>query len=113
LESGSGVDLLFLNESEIHLHRHLTRMWMKRGERAEIPALGTDRKVPIYSALNFRTNELTARVGAWKNAIEFLGVLAQLARDYRRRPCILVLDNASYHTAAIVKQYLDGTPPFR
>lgn len=82
-------------------------MWMKRGERAEIPAPGTNRKVPIYGALNFRTNELTVRVGAGKNATEFLGFLAQLAHEYRGRPCILVLDNASYHTAAIVKRYLD------
>ena len=36
----------------------------------------------------------------------FLGFLAQLAQEYQGRHGILVLDNASYHTAAVVRSYL-------
>jgi len=32
--------------------------------------------------------------------------LAQLAVEYHGRRCVLVLDNASYHTAIVVAQYL-------
>ena len=83
-------------------------MWMPKGEgkRVEVPAPGANQKVPIYGALNYRTNRLSYRVGGGKNAGEFLGFLAQLACEYRDRHCVLVLDNASYHTAATVRQFL-------
>ncbi len=42
-----------------------------------------------------------------KNSVEFLGFLAELTHEYRDRHCILVLDNASYHTACIVQKFLD------
>ena len=47
---------------------------------------------------------LQSRFG--KNAVEFLGFLAQLAHEYSGRPCIVVLDNASYHTAVVVQKFL-------
>jgi transposase len=82
-------------------------MWMPRGEEVRVPAPGVDRRVPIYGALNYRTNHVSFRLGQGKNATEFLGFLAQLAAEYRDRPCLLVLNNASYHTAAVVRQYLE------
>ncbi len=79
---------------------------MPRGRQVRVPAPGTNRKVPVYGALNHRTNRLSYRVGERKRAAEFLGFLAQLAAEYAGRPCVLVLDNASYHTAAVVRAYL-------
>jgi len=79
---------------------------MPRGERLEIPAPGANHKIPIYGALNYRTNEVSYRVGSGKNATRFLAFLAQLAQKHQGSHCILVLDNASYHTAAVVRNYL-------
>ena len=79
---------------------------MPRGKRVEIPAPGTNRKIPLYGALNYRTNRVSYHIGSRKNTTEFLAFLAQLAQEYKGRPCILVLDNASYHTAKAAKQYL-------
>ena len=81
-------------------------MWQPRGEIVEIPAPGSNRKLPIYGALNFRTNHVSYRVGSGKNSRTFLAFLAELAVEYRGRHCVLVLDNASYHTAMVVAQYL-------
>ena len=80
---------------------------MPRGECVEVPAPGKNQKIPIYGALNYRTNSVSYRIGYGKNAVEFLGFLAQLAHKYRDRHCVLVLDNASYHTARIVQKFLD------
>jgi len=80
---------------------------MPKGEEVRVPAPGVDRKVPIYGALNYRTNHVSFCLGQGKNATGFLAFLAQLACEYRDRPCLLVLDNASYHTAAVVRQYLE------
>ena len=79
---------------------------MPRAERLEIPAPGTNQKIPIYGALNYRTNRVSYKVGYGKNAVEFLGFLAQLADEYGGRPCVVVLDNASYHTAVVVQKFL-------
>ena len=79
---------------------------MPRSERLEIPAPGTNRKIPLYGALNYRTNEVSYRVGSGKNAACFLGFLSQLAQEYQGRQCLLVLDNASYHRAVVVRKYL-------
>jgi putative transposase len=102
-----GVELLFLDESEFHLLPHLVRMWMPRGERLRVPAPGTNRKLPAYGALNWRTGRVSYMVGERKRAAEFLGFLSQLAAEYNGRPCLLVLDNASYHTAKAVLAYLE------
>ena len=107
MESDSGIDLLFLDESEIHLNPHLVRMWMPKGEQVKIPAPGSNRKIPIFGALNYRTNHVSYRIGNGKNAAEFLGFLAELAAEHQERSCILVLDNASYHTATVVRQYFE------
>lgn len=81
-------------------------MWQPRGETVEVPTPGTNRKLPIYGALNYRTNRVSHRVGTGKNSRNFLAFLAQLAVEYRGRRCVLVLDNASYHTSIVVAQYL-------
>jgi len=98
-----------LDESEIHLHPHLVKMWMPKGETVEVPAPGKNRKLPIYGALNYRTDRVSCRVGGGKNARNFLGFLAQLSEEYRGGACVLVLDNAGYHTAVVVRQYLAET----
>ena len=59
LESDSGIELLFLDESEIPLYPHLVRMWMPKGWCVEVPATGKNQKIPIYGALNDRTNKVS------------------------------------------------------
>jgi transposase len=107
VEPDSKVELLFLDESEIHLHPHLARMWMPRGECVQVPSPGKDKKFPIYGALNYRNNKVSYSIGYSKNSAEFVGFLAQPAQEYRGRHCVLVLDNAAYHSAGIVRQFLD------
>jgi transposase len=82
-------------------------MWMPKGQRVEIPAPGLNKKFPIYGALNYRSNKVSYSIGYGKNATEFVGFLAQLAQQYHGQHCILVLDNASYHCAGIVRQFLE------
>ena len=80
---------------------------MPQGQRIEIPAPGSNQKFPIYGALNYRSNQVSYAIGYGKNATEFVGFLAQLAQQYHGRHCVLVLDNASYHCAGIVRHYLE------
>lgn len=84
-----------------HLYPHLVRMWMPRGQCVEIPAPGEKQKTPIYGTLHYRTNKISYQTGYGRNAVEFLGFLPQLPREYRDRHCILVLYNASQYYEAV------------
>ena len=100
---------MFVDESDIHLHPVLRKMWMRRGRQTKIPAPGTNQKVHIFGALDWKTGHIDHRVCAKKNAQHFLDFLDQLAAQRRHdsRKAILVLDNASYHTTGSVLRWLD------
>lgn len=89
MEPGSNIELLYLDESEIHLYSHLVRMWMPKGQCVEVPVPDKNQKIPIYGALNYRTNKVSYQIGYGKNAVEFLGFLAQLTHEYRQLPYCL------------------------
>jgi transposase len=98
LDQRHGFDLLFLDECEVHLHPTLTKVWTFRNVRAQVPAAGTNRKLCIYGALNYRTGQVHYLTDARKNACQFNEFLQQLLEAKRDRFVILVLDNARYHT---------------
>ena len=75
-------------------------MWMFRGERAEVPAAGTNKKLCIYGALNYSTWQVYYMVHPKKNSTQFGEFLGQLLEAKRDRRVVLALDNASYHTTA-------------
>ena len=111
MDADCPFDLKFLDESEIHLLPHLTRMWMPKGSCVEVATPGTNRKVPLFGALDYRTNRLSYRVGTGKDAAGFLAFAAELACECRDRPGVWVLDNVSYHTAQVVVDFLAGLAP--
>jgi len=97
LDPRYGFDLLFLDECEVHLHPTLTKVWIFRGQRAEVPAAGTNRRLCVYGALNWVSGQVHYLVDPRKNAAGFNTFLRQLLEAKRDRFLILVLDNATYH----------------
>lgn len=75
----------------------MTKVWTFRGQRATVPAAGTNRKICIYGALNYRTGQVQYLLHPKKNAAQFSQFLRQLLEANRDRFLVLVLDNASYH----------------
>ncbi len=72
-------------------------MWCFRGQRAEVPAAGTNRKICVYGALNYKTGQSHYMLHARKNAVQFNTFLGHLLAAKRDRYVVLVIDNASYH----------------
>jgi transposase len=100
-------ELLFLNESDIHLHLGLTLIWMTRGEQVKIPAPGTNKKVHLFGAWNFAHDHIGSQIHQKKTRYEFKKFLEELlVRRYPYQYLVLVLDNASYHHAQVIQQYL-------
>lgn len=102
--------VLCLDECDVHLLPVLRAMWMRRGHQLRIPTPGSNRKRAVFGALEPATGAWHYAVGARKRAVEFVAFLEQLAAAYPERPLLLVLDNASIHTAKVVAAWLADHP---
>ena len=103
------------DEADFHLHPHLSRMWMRRGQQRRIASPGQNRKQPAFGWFNYASGEhrhhlpLTRKGYSGKNSTEFLVVLVNLVDRARRtgRRIDLVLDNGPIHTAKRVQKVLE------
>jgi transposase len=75
----------------------LTKVWGFRGQRVRIPAAGTNQKLCVYGAINYRSGQTHYLIHPRKNSFQFTAFLEQLLEAKRRQRVVLVLDNASYH----------------
>jgi transposase len=102
--------VLCLDECEVHLLPVLRAMWMRRGRQVRVPTPGGNRKRSVFGALELETGAWHYAVCARKRAVEFVASLEQLAAAYPERPLLLVLDDASIHTAKLVQAWLAEHP---
>jgi putative transposase len=65
--------------------------------RPTIPAAGTNQKLCLYGAINYRTGQVHYMLNSRKNAHRFRQFLDQLLSCHKKHTAILVLDNATYH----------------
>jgi transposase len=84
----------------------LTKVWTRRGVRPVIPAAGTNKRLCIYGALNYRTGQSHYMVHPKKNGQQFAEFLRQLVEANSERRLVLVIDNASYHRTKAVRAVL-------
>ena len=72
-----------------------------------VPAAGTNRRLCVYGALNYRTGQSHYMVHPKKNSQQFCQFLWQLLEANSERRLVLVIDNASYHRTKAIRQLLD------
>jgi len=102
--------ILALDECDVHLLPVLRAMWMRKGQQVRIPTPGTNRKRSVFGALELATGRWLYQVAERKRAVEFIAFLEQLVLAYPNRPLLLVVDNASSHTAKMVEAWLGDHP---
>ena len=102
--------VLALDECDVHLLPVLRAMWMRRGRQVRIPTPGGNRKRSVFGAVDLETGAWHYAVTARKRAVEFVAFLEQVLAAYPDRPLLLVLDNASIHTAKAVTAWLAAHP---
>jgi putative transposase len=71
-----------------------------------VPAAGTNRKICVYGALNYRSAQAHYLTRPKKNAAQFNDFLKQLLEARRGRFLVLVMDNASYHVTRATLEIL-------
>jgi transposase len=102
--------ILGMDECDIHLLPVLRAMWMHKGQQVRVPTPGTNRKRSVFGALELTSGRWLYQVYERKRAVEFLAFLEQLIGAYPNRPLLLVLDNASIHTAKSVTDWIACHP---
>lgn len=83
---------------------------MPCGEQAQVMSPGSNRKRGIFGALAPESGRWHYRVTQKKTALDFLAFLEELLVVYPSEPLLLVLDNASIHTAKVVQAWLEAHP---
>jgi transposase len=100
----------FQDETKLETNPKVGFCWMRKGEQKLLPTPGTNRKVWISGALNFRTGRFHWVSGERKNDELFLKLLDQLRRIYRcHRSLHLAIDNDSSHTSGRVHEYVEDS----
>lgn len=102
--------VLALDECDVHLLPVLRAMWMRKGQQMRIPTPGTNRKRSVFGALNVTTGRWCYQVAERKRAVDFIAFLEQLVVAYPNCPLLLIVDNASSHTAKSVAGWLANHP---
>jgi putative transposase len=99
----------FQDETRLETNPKVGFCWMRRGRQRPLPTPGTNQKVWISGALNFRfrTGRFHWVTVGRKNDELFTKLLEQLRRTYRTHKQLhLAVDNDSSHTSKRVKKYV-------
>src|SRR5215210_2537509 len=95
-EAGS----FFQDETRLETNPKVGFCWMRRGKQKPLRTPGTNRKVWISGALNFRTGRFHWVCGERRNGELFIELLDKLRRTYRcHKQLHLAVDNDSSHAS--------------
>jgi len=102
--------VLFEDEMTAQLTPTLTRMWGLKTHQPE-PGMwiGTRQKTHVFGALDAKNGRFLSMQAQWINAGSFIRFLRKVAKVYKGRKIMLILDNARWHKAKKVQTYLDGS----
>jgi transposase len=102
--------VVWQDEVEVHTNPKIGRMWMLKGEQAEVETPGTNKKRYISGSIHWRTGQVFVTEAAPKqgrNAALFIRHLEDLRHRLRRyRKIHVICDNAKSHTGLEVIEYL-------
>jgi putative transposase len=100
----------FQDETKLEMNPKVGFCWMRKGKQRLLPTPGTNQKVWISGALNFKTGRFHWVTGERKNDELFMKLLDQLRRTYRcHRQLHLATDNDSRHTSKRVERYVEDS----
>jgi putative transposase len=105
-EAGS----FFQDETKLETNPKVGFCWMREGKQKPLRTPGTNRKVWISGALNFKTGRLHWVAGERRNDELFIRLLDHLRKIYRcHKELRLATDNDSSHTSKRVRKYVEDS----
>ena len=104
------VASFFQDETKLETNPKVGFCWMRKGRQKRLKTPGTNRKVWISGALNFRTGRLHWVSGQRRDGELFVKLLDHLRRIYRcHKQLHLAVDNDSSHISKRVKEYVEDS----
>src|SRR5215204_4981549 len=100
----------FQEETRLQTNPRVGFCWMRKGKQKPLRTPGTNRKVWISGALNFKTGRFHWVTGERKDGELFIELLEKLRRIYRcHKELHLAVDNDSSHASGRVEEYVEGS----
>jgi len=100
----------FQEETKLETNPKVGFYWMREGKQKPLRTPGTNRKVWISGALNFKTGRLHWVAGERRNDELFIRLLEHLRKIYRcHKELRLATDNDSSHTSKRVRKYVEDS----
>ena len=100
----------FQDESRLETNPRVGFCWMRKGKQRPLRTPGTNRKVWISGALNFKTGRFHWVTGERKNGELFIELLEKLRRTYRcHKELHLAVDNDASHASERVENYVEDS----
>jgi putative transposase len=104
------VASFFQDETKLETNPKVGFCWMRRGKQKPLHTPGTNRKVWISGALNFKTGRFHWVLGERRNDELFIRLLDYLRKTYRcHKHLHLGVDNDASHTSKPVKEYVEDS----
>src|SRR5215210_67455 len=105
-EAGS----FFQDETKLETNPKVGFCWMRKGKQRHLRTPGTNRKMWISGALNFKTGRLDWVSGERRDGELFVRLLDKVRRTYRcHKELHLAVDNDGSHVSKRVKKYVEDS----
>jgi transposase len=108
LQADAAEVLIYQDETEIHRHPTLCRIWAPVGQQPQVPAPGKNEKEVVYGGVDYATGKITYTIAPTKSGVHFLAFLVALVAAYAGRKIRLVCDNGRFHTTKAVTAWLEA-----
>jgi transposase len=106
--------ILYQDETTFRLLPLVRRMWMKLNEQVRIiTPSGWNRRFSVFGALNAKSGKFSYEFFDRAISINFITFLEQLLKEYPNKIIFLILDNATYHTSHMVKDWSKNHPEIK
>ena len=100
----------FQDETKLETNPKVGFCWMRRGKQKPLRTSGTNHKVWISGAMNFRTGRFHWVWGERRNGELFIKLLDHLRKIYRcHKKLHIAADNDGSHVSKLVKGYVEGS----
>jgi putative transposase len=100
----------FQDETRLETNPKVGFCWMRKGKQKRLRTPGTNRKVWISGALDFKTGRFHWVTGKRKDGELFIKLLGKLRRTYRcHKELHLAVDNDGSHTSKRVEKYVEDS----
>ncbi len=108
LAKNNKYDLRFQDECHLQQHGTRCRMWIPPEEKDPIIKLAPTRKsIALFGCVSASTGQMVTTTASIFNAVTFLIFLKKLLKTRQRgKKLLVVLDNARYHHAIMLKSWL-------